>query len=274
MNVLITGGTGHLGRLVIPRAQAAGHAVSIASRRSRPSNAAEDVRWSIVDLATGAGLTAALDGIDAIVHAASDLKNTDDADVEGTTRLGEAARDAGVEHLLFVSIVGIDRIPYPYYQRKLEAERRLVATGAPHSILRAAQFHAFIDVLLGSAARFPLVFPLPSGLHVQSVATEEVADRIVRALEDGPGGMLRDYAGPEPMTLDEAAAIWKAARGVRKPTLKFPMLGKTGAGFRAGHNTAPDGERGTITWREWLERPGATYGRTATDGGFGVEGAR
>ena len=130
MNVLITGGTGHLGRLVIPRAQAAGHAVSIASRRSRPSNAAEDVRWSIVDLATGAGLTAALDGIDAIVHAASDLKNTDDADVEGTTRLGEAARDAGVEHLLFVSIVGIDRIPYPYYQRKLEAERRLVATAA------------------------------------------------------------------------------------------------------------------------------------------------
>ncbi|MBK6425901.1 MAG: NAD(P)H-binding protein [Blastocatellia bacterium] len=260
MNVLITGGTGHLGRLVVPRALAAGYAVRIASRRPRPSTSADDVSWAKVDLGTGDGIRESLDGIDAIVHAASDLKNTQVADVQGTKRLAEAARDAGVAHFLFVSIVGIDRIRYPYYLRKLEAERMLVGTGAPHSILRAAQFHAFVDVLLGSAARVPLVFPLPAGLHVQSVATEDVADRIVRALDDGPNGMLRDYAGPEPMSLDEAAAAWKAARGLRKPTLKFPMFGKTAAGFRAGHNTAPDGERGTITWREWLERPGATYG--------------
>lgn len=261
MNVLITGGTGHLGRLVVTRAREAGHSVRIASRRPPPSKSEEGVTWATVDLGTGDGLREALEGIDAIVHAASDLKNTQVADVEGTKRLAEAARDTGVSHLLFVSIVGIDRIPYPYYLRKLEAERMLVGSGAPYSILRAAQFHSFIDVLLTSAGRFPLVFPLPSGFHVQSVATEDVADRIVRALDDGPNGMLRDYAGPEPMTLDEAAAAWKSARGVRKPTLKFPMLGKTGAGFRAGHNTAPDGERGTITWREWLERPGARYVR-------------
>ena len=263
MNVLITGGTGHLGRLVVPRALAAGHTVRIASRRTRTSPSADDVSWAKVDLGKGDGLREALEGIDAIVHAASDLKNTQVADVEGTKRLAGAARDAGVSHLLFVSIVGIDRIPYPYYRRKLEAERKLVGTGAPYSILRAAQFHSFIDVLLGSAARFPVVFPLPSGLRVQSVATEDVADRIVRALDDGPNGMLRDYAGPEPMTLDDAAAAWKAARGIRKPTLKFPMLGRTGAGFRGGHNTAPDGERGKITWREWLERPGARYGPSA-----------
>ncbi len=259
MNVLITGGTGHLGRLVVPRAQAAGHVVHVASRRQRPATLDEGIRWANVDLGTGEGLRESLEGIDAVMHAASDLKNTQVADVEGTKRLAEAARDADVSHMLFVSIVGIDRIPYPYYLRKLEAERMLVGSGAPYSILRAAQFHSFIDVLLTSAGRFPLVFPLPSGFHVQSVATEDVADRIVRALDDGPNGMLRDYAGPEPMTLDDAAAEWKAARGIRKPTVKLPTFGKTAAGFRAGHNTAPDGERGTITWREWLERPGARY---------------
>ena len=259
MNVLITGGTGHLGRLVVPRALAPGHTVRIASRQPQPSTSADGVSWAKVDLGTGKGLRESLDGIDAIVHTASDPKNTDAADIRGTKHLADAARDAGVGHLLFVSIVGIDRIPFPYYRQKLEAERILVESGAPHSILRAAQFHSFINLLLGSAARIPLVFPLPSGFHVQSVATEDVADRILRALDDGPGGRLRDYAGPESMTLDAAAAAWKAARGIRKPSLKFPMFGKTAAGFRAGHNTSPDGERGTITWQAWLERPGARY---------------
>lgn len=259
LNVLVTGATGHLGRLVVPRAIAAGHIVHAASRRVQQAAPTDGVRWVTMDLANGTGLDVAVQGIDAIVHAASDQKNSNAADVQGTERLARAAREAGVRHLLFVSIVGIDKVPFPYYRRKLEAEGVLVESGAPYSILRAAQFHAFIDLLLGQAARVPFVFPLPSGLKVQSVATEDVADRIVRALGDGPNGTLRDYAGPEPMTLDNAAADWKEARGIRKPTVRFPMLGGTGAGFRRGDNTAPDGERGTVTWREWLENPGATY---------------
>ncbi|MBK6316973.1 MAG: NAD(P)H-binding protein [Blastocatellia bacterium] len=259
MNVLITGGTGHLGRLIVQRALAAGHAVRIASRRTQPSTALDGASWATVDLGAGLGLREALEDIDAIVHAASDPRNAEVADIKGTRLLAEAARDAGVSHLLFVSIVGIDRIPFPYYQHKFEAERILVDSGVPHSILRAAQFHSFIDLLLRSASRLPLIFPVPSGFHVQSVATEEVAERIAGALADGPRGMLPDYAGPEPMTLDEAATAWKAARGVRKPTFKLPTFGKTAAGFRAGHNTAPDGERGSVTWREWLDHPGARY---------------
>ncbi len=259
MNVLITGGAGHLGRLVVTQALAGGHAVRIASRRRQPATSPDDVSWATVDLGTGDGLRESLEGIDAIVHAASDPKNSEAADIRGTRHLADAARDAGVGHLLFVSIVGIDRIPFPYYQRKLEAERIIFERDVPHSILRAAQFHSFIDLMLSTAARVPLVFPLPSGFHVQSVATEDVADRIVRGLEDGPGGMLRDYAGPEPMTLDAAASAWKAARGIRRPTVRVPTFGKTAAGFRAGHNTAPDGERGNVTWKQWLDRPGARY---------------
>jgi uncharacterized protein YbjT (DUF2867 family) len=153
---------------------------------------------------------------------------------------------------VYVSIVRIDRIPFPYYQRKLAAERALAESGVPYSILHATQFHYFVDLLLGTATRVPFVLPLPAGFHVQSVATEDVAGRLVRAITEGPRGLLQDFAGPEPMTLAEAAAAWKAARGIRKPTIPIPVPGRLGAAFLAGYNTAPDGERGVISWRQWL----------------------
>jgi hypothetical protein len=66
--------------------------------------------------------------------------------------------------------------------------------------------------------------------------------------------LLEDFAGPEPVTLVEAAATWKAARGNRKSTIPIPAPGRLGAAFRAGYNTAPDGELGVIGWRQWLEQ--------------------
>jgi uncharacterized protein YbjT (DUF2867 family) len=254
MNILVTGGTGHLGRDFVKAAMAAGHGVRIASRMPRLADAPDKLEWATLDLSTGEGLRESLEGADAVVHAASDPKNTTAVDVEGTRLLAEAARDAGVGHLVYVSIVGIDRIPFPYYQRKLAAERALAESGGPYSILRATQFHYFVDLLLEAAARVPLVLPLPAVFHVQSVATEDVADRLVRAITEGPRGLLQDFAGPERMTLAEAAAAWKAVRGVRKRTIPIPVPGRVGAAFRAGYNTAPDGEQGVIGWRQWLKQ--------------------
>jgi len=102
--------------------------------------------------------------------------------------------DWGSEH---VSIVGIDRIPFAYYQRKLAAERLIAESGVPFSILRATQFHSFVATLLNEASRYPFVMPIPSGFFVQSVAVEEVAARLCRAIDDGPCGRLRDFGGPE-----------------------------------------------------------------------------
>ena len=213
--------------------------------------------WAQLDFSPGEGLREAVGGIEAIVHAASDPKNAN-ADIEGTRRLLEEARAAGVAHFIFVSIVGIDRIPVAYYQRKLAVERMVADSGVPYSILRATQFHYFVDLLLGSVARVPLILPLPAGCHVQSVATEDVAARLVLVLADGPRGMLRDYAGPESMSLADAAAIWKQARALTKPTLAIPVPGRAGAALRAGYNTAPDGDRGTIRWSDWLKKAYAT----------------
>lgn len=119
--------------------------------------------------------------------------------------------------------------------------------------------------IISAAAHIPLFLPLPTDFQVQSVAAEEVADRLIRALADGPGGRLPDFSGPEVTTLGEAAAQWKAARGVQKPVVRVPLFGGFAAGFRAGHNTVAEGERGSVRWADWLaQEPGADHTRFAT----------
>lgn len=208
------------------------------------------------DLTTGAGLTESVADIDAIVHLASDSRNARAVDVEGTQRLVEVARAARVKHLLYCSIVGIDRIPFAYYQCKLEAERLIAESGVPFSILRATQFHSFVAFLLNEASRYPFIMPIPSGFFVQSVAIEEVAVRLCRAVNEGPNGMLRDFGGPEVLPIEEAAAAWigRTQPYVGLWAIPIYLPGKVAAAFRAGYNTCPDGERGTLTWRDWLRR--------------------
>jgi uncharacterized protein YbjT (DUF2867 family) len=177
-------------------------------------------------------------------------------DVQGSQRLADAARAAGVKHLIYVSIVGIDRIPFAYYRCKLEAEQIIAASGVPFSILRATQFHSFVAFLFSEASRFPFVMPIPSGFWVQSVDVHDVAARLRRAIDDGPKGLLPDFGGPEVLPIEEAAAQWLQHRpvGWTKPSVPIHLPGATAAAFQAGYNTCPDGERGTLTWREWLLR--------------------
>jgi uncharacterized protein YbjT (DUF2867 family) len=189
MRVLVTGGAGHLGRQVVRAAIAAGHAVRIASRKAQPAVAIAATDPLVagesaqLDLATGAGLPEALAVIDPVVRAASDPRRSKATDVEGTRTLIEAAGRAGISHLLFVSIVGVDKHPLTHYQHELQTERDPAASGLPHSILRATHFHWFVDYLLGQAARTPIVTLLPAGFHVPSVGESEVAGRILSVFE-------------------------------------------------------------------------------------------
>jgi hypothetical protein len=120
-------------------------------------------------------------------------------------------------------------------------------------VLRITQFHSFVDVLLArAAARFPLVFPLPTRFRVQSVDVGEAAARVLSAALAPPGGRLRDFAGPEAMTVGDAARIWKVARQVVKPIVPLPLPGAVARAFTRGLNTAPEGDRGVIRWADWL----------------------
>ena len=260
MNVLVTGGTGDLGRVLIPRLMAAGHRVRSASRRPPRTPYPPDgpVTWQRLDLATGEGLDAAVEGIDAIVHAASDpFGKVRETDLEGSRRLLEQARAAGVKHAIFVSITGIERVPYSYYRTKVAVERLFEQSGVPYSILRAAQFPTLFERVLAPLSRFPVLL-LPLDFRFQPVDTEVVAERLVQAVEEGPRGRLPALAGPEVLTVREIAHAWLYARGLRRLVLPLPLWGKVAAAFRAGAVTNPAAATSGPTYYDWLER---TYGR-------------
>jgi uncharacterized protein YbjT (DUF2867 family) len=252
MKILVTGGTGGLGREFVRAAEAGGYTVRVASRGAAPATLPAGREWARMDVESGAGVREALTAVNVVVHAASDPKRHAAVDVEGTRRLVQAAREAGAGHFVYVSIVGIEQMPFAYYRSKLQAERIVAESGVPYSILRATQFHSLIDGMLSGMARVPLVMPVPTTFRVQSVDTGETADRLVRAVRDGPGGRLPDFGGPRVQTFGEMAPPWKAARGVKKPTVHLPLPGALAASIRAGKGTLADGERGTVTWEEWL----------------------
>ncbi len=163
--VLVTGGTGHLGRDLVARLKGSYRVRVLA----RSTGSDPDVDWVRGDLATGEGIADAVAGCQTVIHAATlspaarrgyfvpkDLWYSPvDVDREGTARLLDAAAAAGVGHILYVSIVGIDKPRIPYLRRKLEAENLVRSSPIPWSIARATQFHWLQDRLLGKMARLP-----------------------------------------------------------------------------------------------------------------------
>src|SRR3954449_7912332 len=182
VDVLVTGGTGRLGQRLVGPLQAAGHHVRQMSRRGTGPGGVRG------DLATGRDLSAALGGAEVVVHTASDARGDYwEADVAGTRRLVQAVDRDRLRHLVFVSIVGVDRIPYGYYHAKYAAEQVLLAPGLPVTLLRITQFHDFVDQLLATARRGP-VLPVPLGWRVQPVDVGEVAEHVTQVCAAAPAG--------------------------------------------------------------------------------------
>lgn len=253
MRVLITGATGTLGREVVRLAVAAGHSV-VALSHSVTSPKFRDAGWILGDLVTGEGVRAAVKDAQAVIHAASDPRRPDAVDVEGTRRLVEAARREGVGHFVQVSIAGIDEIPLRYYRAKRAAEQIVMGGGLPYSILRATHFHHSVDRQFRDLSAIPFVMPIPKEFFVQSVDVGEVAARLVRCLGERPRGRLADFGGPHVVPLADAAAEWMRANAVAKRIVGVPVPGSIAAAFKAQRNTVPFGERGRISWRDWLQR--------------------
>lgn len=239
--ILVTGATGTLGRPTVSALRAGGHDVRALSRRPGEGRV-------VGDLSTGAGLAEALSGAEIVVH----LATTTRKDSPQTARLLDAARAAGVGHVVYISIVGIDDIPYGYYIDKVECERLVKESGIPWTILRATQFHDFVAMILGITGRLPLLLSLP--IPDQPIAVEEVADRLAELAAGPPAGRVADIGGPEILTIDELAQQWQRAHGTHKKVLRLSIPGKAMAAFRAGHHLAGLPGYGRETFADYAQR--------------------
>jgi uncharacterized protein YbjT (DUF2867 family) len=199
--VLVTGGTGTLGRLVVQRLRAAGRAVRVLSRRPRAA-AGEGIEFVTGDLATGERIEAAVQGAEIIVHCAGGAKG----DGDKARSLVRAAAPAGARHLVYISVVGADHVPqaggldramFGYFGSKLAAERVVAESGLPFTTLRATQFYDLMLLVARAMAWLPVI-PVPAGVSFQPVDTGEVAARLVELALGQPAGLASDLAGPNP----------------------------------------------------------------------------
>jgi uncharacterized protein YbjT (DUF2867 family) len=265
--ILVTGGTGTLGRHVVPRLREAGRDVRILSRRPHP--AGDGTTHVTGDLLAGQGIEAAVDGAAVIVHCAGARTGDDVA----TRNLVRAAARAGTPRLVCISVVGADRVAatgrldramFGYFATKLAAEQEVAGSGLPWTTLRAAQFYDAILLVTRQLARLPAC-PVPAGIRFQPVDTGEVAARLAELALSPPAGLVPDLAGPRAYGLDELLRSYLRARGQHRLLVPLHIPGAAARAIRAGANLAPDHATGHRTWEGFLsERLSSAPAATAT----------
>jgi uncharacterized protein YbjT (DUF2867 family) len=242
--IAVAGATGRLGRHVVDILEARGHEVVAMSRSTG------------VDVITGAGLAEALEGVEGIVDAATGPSPDEAAATEFFTtaarNLHEAALGAGVQRLVVVSIVGIDRFDSGYNAAKLAQERATLLGPIPARILRATQFHEFVGQLVEWGRQGDVSY-VPK-MRTQLVAARTVAEALADlALEPAPGPIL-EIAGPREESMVEAARLLMARRGdpVRIEGVTWDERYEAGAAL-----PGPDATLAGPTFEAWLARDGA-----------------
>lgn len=257
--ILVTGGTGTLGRLVVPRVRAAGHEVRVLSRHGHtPGNG---IAYVTGDLATGEGLDAAVAGVETIMH----LGGSSKGDEIKTRNLVRAASQAGVQHLIYISVVGADRVPvlsgidramFGYFASKRASEVIVADSGIPWTTLRATQFQDSMLLVARQMSKLPVI-PVFAGVRFQPIDAGEVADRLVELALGEPAGLVPDMAGPRVYGMAELFRAYLRASGRHRLILTLRLSGRAARAFRAGANLAPDRAVGHRTWEDVVrDQPG------------------
>ena len=263
--ILVTGGTGTLGRLVVPRLQQAGARVRVLSRTSPTSDGG--VEYVSGDLATGAGIDAAVRGVETVVHLAGNAKGDGDL----ARNLVAAAAQAGWPHLVNISVVGAEQVPvvsvvdramFGYFAAKREAEQVVAESGLPWSTLRATQFHDLTLTTVRALAKLPVI-PVSTGFRFQPVDADEVAARLVELALGGPAGLVPDLGGPTAYGMDELVRSYLQVTGRRRPIVRLRLPGRAASAIRGGANLALDRAVGQRTWADFLAQ--SVSGRPGTD---------
>jgi uncharacterized protein YbjT (DUF2867 family) len=252
--ILVTGGTGTLGRHVVRRLSEAGLDVRVLTRQTGKHE--NGVRFITGDLLSDAGIDAAVDGVATIIHCAGSNKG----DEVATQNLVHAAAGAGRPHLVYISVVGAERVPvygridrmmFSYFDMKRKTEQVIAGSGLPWTTIRATQFYDLIFMVVETLAKSPIV-PVPSGIAFQPVDSDEVAARLVDLALGQPSGLVPDIAGPRVYGTAQLMRGYLERTHQRRLLLPLWLPGKAARALRAGANLAPEHAAGTRTWEEFL----------------------
>jgi uncharacterized protein YbjT (DUF2867 family) len=253
--MLITGATGTLGSHVLPRLRLSGKDLRILSRKPLEGDPKVEVMQG--DLSTGDGVERAMTDVETVVHLAGTAKGDD----LKARHLVEAATRSGVRHIVFISVVGADRVPlrsmldramFGYFGAKRAAEGIIAESGIPWTILRATQFHDLTFKTVAGMAKMPVV-PMPSGWMVQPIASSEVAERLVELALAEPAGLVPAMGGPRVYEMADLVRSYMDASGKRRPIMPILLGGSAFRAVRGGATLVPDRAVGRRSWEEFLQ---------------------
>jgi uncharacterized protein YbjT (DUF2867 family) len=243
--IAVAGATGRVGHHVVEVLSERGHDVVSISRSHG------------VDVITGQGLADALDGVEGIVDTATGPSPEQQAATEffvsAARNLHEAGHRAGVQRYIVVSIINTDRLKGGYALAKVAHEEAVLSGPIPARVLRAAQFHEFVEQLVqwgtqGDVAYVPV-------MRTQLVAARTVAEALADLAVDpeaSPGPTL-EVAGPREERLVEMARLLVARRGdaLRVEEVTDPVDGEANASGVL--LPGPGALLGGPTFEEWLD---------------------
>lgn len=243
MKIAVAGGTGTVGVPTVDSIRAAGHEAVILARSTG------------VDLVSGGGLDAALDGVDSVIDLASvSTLSPSEATAFFTVASGNlvaAAARSGVSHVVLLSIVGIDRVPHGYYAGKVAQENVFETSPVPWTIQRTTQFHEFAAQMFVRARIGPL--HIAPRARIQPIAAREVARRLTELAVGKAQGCAVDLAGPREENLDQMVKSYARHAGYRGWVPSMNVPGAQMKGMRAGLVLpGADAALGTQTFAHWL----------------------
>lgn len=245
-DILITGGTGLLGKAVCALLLKRGIKYTVATHK-RPV----EKNMVYLDLGSMGEMNAALLNRPIILHLASDKKHPHN-DVNGTKRLlQEIVRWNYNPHFIYISIVGTDLLPVTYLKQKFQVEEEIKKSGVRYSILRATQFHNYVDKILQQLLKFRLAI-LPKNVLVQPIDVNVVAERLVNMCFEPPANQIENIGGREVLTLEEVVDFWLRVKNKHETVLNMPLWGRAGRSLKAGCLTCEKKTREGRNWRQWV----------------------
>lgn len=248
MKILVTGATGQLGSALLNQFENTDYSVQMTSRRKPECKGNFD--WVYSDMLSGQGLEEAAKDVDVVIHAAtSPMKKTKDIEVSGFGNF--LSKLPHIKHFIYPSIVGIENIPFKYYRYKYEAEELLKNSFIPYTIVRATQFHGFVDSLFLSKPVFKRYF-IPGNIKFQSVDVGEFANHLISLINKGPLGRTDEFAGPKIMTLREMAELKIKINNQPNKVYSFSFPGKLYKALLDGKNTNHIQKVGKVTFEDFL----------------------
>ncbi len=248
--IAVAGATGRLGR----------HIVEVVEERGY--DAVPISRTHGVDVITGEGLAEALAGVDTVIDASAYPLNEQEPATEfflaSSRNLKQLGAEAGVKQLVVVSIIGIDEFTTGFLAAKKAHEEALRDSPIPVRILRAAQFHEFVEPLLQWMPQENGVRYVPK-MQTQLVAARAVAEALVDLAVNGAAatdaGRIPEIAGPRAETLVDVATLLveRSGEAVRIEGVSDPADPDAALYESGGLLPGPGATLAGPTFEEWLD---------------------